>query len=73
MNRQEAIKRIFNDKMSSTEAESIFFDYVAKHKGENVDAIKDEYRKVSKKIIRRERKENAGVMTSHHHKESNKE
>ena len=59
------MKTLFNNKMSSAEAQRIFFNYVVEHRGENVEAVKDEYRKVSRQIIRRERKENAGHLTSY--------
>lgn len=59
------MKTLFNDKMSSAEAQRIFFDYVVAHKGENVEAVKDEYRKVSRLIVKRERKENVGKLTSY--------
>ena len=57
---------LFNDQMSSPEAQRIFFDYVSEHKGENIDAVKDEYRRVTRDIVRRERQENEGMMTSYH-------
>lgn len=59
------MKSLFNINMSSPEAQRVFFDYVAEHKGENVDEVAREYKEISKQIIRREMDENAGKMTSY--------
>ena len=60
------MKKIFDAKMSSSEAQRVFFNYVDKHKGENLDDVKKEYKDVSKRIILRELKEKPGMMTSHY-------
>ena len=60
------MKAIFNETMSSTEAMRIFFDYAATHKGEDISDVKEEYRKISKQIILREKDDSHGYMTSYH-------
>lgn len=59
------MNRMFDETMSSTQAQRIFFDYAAAHKGEDIEEVKEEYRHVSKQIIIRELKENDGYMTSY--------
>ena len=60
-----AMKTMFNETMTSSQAQRIFFDYAAAHKGENIEDVKAEYCEVSRKIIRRELTENEGYMTSY--------
>lgn len=57
---------MFNETMSSTEAMRIFFEYADAHRGEDMEAVKEEYRKVSRQIIQRESAETKFCMTSYH-------
>jgi len=59
------MKAIFNETMTRPEAQRIFFNYVAEHKGENIDDVKAEYLKVSHKIIQRESQDHSKCMTSY--------
>lgn len=59
------MKELFNTNMSSPEAQRVFFDYVAAHRGENVDEVTREYKEISQQIVRREMEESAGKMTSY--------
>lgn len=54
---------LFNENMSSKDAQKILFDYAEKHRGEDMEEVKKEYREVLPKIIRREMKENEGWLT----------
>jgi len=59
------MKAMFNDKMSSTEAMRMLFEYASAHRGEDMEDVKKEYREVSRKIVLREAKESNGRMTSY--------
>ena len=58
------MRTIFNERMSSQEAQRVFFEYVAAHRGENIEGVKQEYKDVLKTIVRKELKSNDGYMTS---------
>ena len=59
------MKKLFDEKMSSGEIQRVFFNYVCKHRGENIDKVKKEYKEISKKIVLRELTEKSKMMTSH--------
>ena len=59
------MKKLFDEKMSSGEIQRVFFNYVGKHRGENIDKVKKEYKEISKKIVLRELTEKSKMMTSH--------
>ncbi len=59
------MKAIFNETMSSTEAVRIFFDYAAAHRGEDLNEVEKEFRKVSAQISQRERQDGKNRMTSY--------
>lgn len=54
---------IFSETMSSDEVQRVLFDYAVKHRGENIDSVKTEFREVSKKIVSRELKETWSALT----------
>ena len=57
---------LFNVKMSSVEAQTVLFNYAASHRGENIEDIKEEYRRVASEIMERELSQNRDVLTSYH-------
>ncbi len=59
------MKTMFNETMTRPEAQRIFFNYVAEHRGENIDAVKAEYLEVSRKIVQREARDSSNCMTSY--------
>ena len=58
------MKKMFSEHMSSNELRRVFFNYADKHRGENIENVKREYREIAKKVLMRELKTNAGAMTS---------
>lgn len=48
---------LFHESMSSKQAEKIFFEYAAKHKGEDLREVKEDYIKFLKIIVARELEE----------------
>ena len=60
------MKTLFNDKMTSSEAKRVLFEYADAHRGENMEEVKAQYKEVAKRIINREFKSNEGYMTSYH-------
>ena len=64
--------KLFNEKMTSTEAQRVLFEYADAHRGENMEAVKAEYQEVARAIVRREMRDNAGFMTSYGYHEKAK-
>lgn len=61
------MKTMFNEKMSSTQAQRVLFDYASAHRGEDLTEVKRQYSMIVHKIVKRELQENAGKMTSYHY------